>query len=983
MDSRSVRDIRRLLAHLHDYGYLQKDRFAVEILRPWLRSAADPTGFELHEALLQAIEDLRPQPSIPETDKAWRPYHILHLTYVERQTPDQVQTQLGISRALYFRDQNRALEQLRSLFEQRSREAQIATFESESIPRLEHFIGRASTLAYYRQRLLVDHLVVICGLAGVGKTALAAELASERQKDGPVLWLSFRKGRNTSFEAVLEALALALAAQGRSEFWRFYQANQRADKLPSPTVQVRYLISLLEQAEYTLCLDDVHQAVGDPGIHDLLIALRQSAVLGKLWLIVTSRETPAFASGLSYAPLTGFSLAETQHLLARAGLDWVWDPLVDRLHQRTEGHPALLNLFIAWVRNQGLSAAVKDAGNRVRSFIETMERAPDVRHYLLRDVYDSLNPEEQHFLHFVSAVRIPFDEHSHGLAAILSDEGITDVVAILDRLIEKHLATRLEGKNQIAFHALIRDYFYSRFKGRVADQIRLHRRLGDYYAREAHDYLEAAYHFCQAQLYDQAADLLVTRVETLHNRGQSRQALEQIESIRPHQVDQSRWQALCLTRADLYLSLGDYDLALSSYQGALEAGEGTLTPAERADLMRKMGRTCERRGDTDQALAYLHAGQAILAAGNGELRSLVAVRLYALMGWIYIRLKGDYAQGQQYSEKALSIIESWLNSSPNAQERTQLRKEQAWIYNSLGVMAAQQGRFHQALDYFSRSLAIREAIQDTYGVAICHSNLGGLYIYYGDPVRAIEHSKKCLAIAEAIGDIEAVERVLSNLGEAYVQHGDFDLARQCVERCLDMVAQSHNDHNRAAANDILGWAYYYMGEFSRAETCYRTALQIRRDHTGEINYIALAHTRLGELYLDWGRIDQAESHLQEAMRIFGETGAQWLLPEAYCALAGVYLARGNKPLALSSARRALTLAEAAGHSVYQALAYRVLGEILGHNDPERAAEYFERSITLFTQANYPFELARTRHSFAEFQRTMHQLAHEPDLKPRT
>ncbi len=975
-----VRDIRRLLAHLHDYGYLQKDRLAADVLRPWLRSSAPPTGVELHEALLHALEELRPLPSIAETDKAWRPYHILRLTYVERLTPNQVLERIGISRALYFREQNRALHQLMSLFEQRSRETQTAAAESEAIPRLEHFIGREATLAYFRQRLQTDHMAIICGMAGVGKTALAAELASERQKGGPVLWMSFRRGRNTSLEAALEALGLAMAAQGRSDFWRFHQSKQRTDKPPSQTVQIRYLISLLEQAGYTVCLDDAHWAASDPGLQDLLMALRQSAALGKLWLIVTARETPAFASGLSYAPLAGLSLADTQQLLARAGLGWIWDPLVDRLHQRTEGHPALLNLFIAWVRNQGLTAAAGAEGAaRVRRFIETMEQAPDVRHYLLRDVYDSLSPVEQHFVHFVSAVRIPFDENAPGLAAILADEGLSDVVAILDSLVDKHLATRLEGENRIAFHGLIRDYFYSRFKGRIEDQMRLHRRLGDYYAREGGDYLEAAYHFCQAQRYDRATDLLVSNVEMLHNRGQSRQALEQIESITSNQVDPRRWQALCRTRADLYLSLGEYELALAQFREVLEAGEGTWGPDERVDLLRKMGRACERRGETDQALAYLHAGHEALVAANGGGQSLVAVRLYGLLGWIYIRLKGDYETGRHYSEQALSIIDERLKSSPGVDERAQLRKEQAWIYNSLGVMAAQQSHFRQALDYFSRSLAIRESLQDTYGVAICHSNLGGLYVYIGDPVRAIEHSRRCLEIAEAMGDLEAVQRVLSNLGEGYVLHGEFDLARQCAVRCLDLAAQSSNDHNIAAANDTLGWAYYHMGDYSQAEACYCTALEIRRDHTGEIDGIALAHTRLGQLYLDWGRVDQAMDHLREALRIFGDTGSQWLLPEVYCALAGVQQARGETSLALASAQRALALAEAAGHRVYQARAYCVLGEIFGHSDPVRAAEYFERSIALLIQSDHPLELARTRRNFAEFLRM--QNAHEPAFFP--
>ncbi len=973
MSQPSSREFRRLLNHLFDYDYLAKQTWVVDLVRPWLATGGTPTGLDIHDALVQAMEEVRTGGHALGMDKDQRAYLILHDTYVQKLPLAQILKRIGISRAAYFREKNRALAHLEAVLRHRSREMHLALKESEFIPRLQGFVGRQADLAYFRQRLRKDRIALICGMAGVGKTALAAELASECLRSSRVLWYSFRHGRNTSLQATLEGLALALAAQGQPDFWRFLQAGQRADP-PPPAAQMRFLVNLLERRPHTLCLDDVHAVADVPELDRLLLALRESAGRGKLALILTSRHTLSFDSSLSFAPLDGLTLPEVQQMLQAAGLGWLWDPLVDRLYQRTQGHPLLVNLFITWIHNQGLGppqrvetslpgkpvflgSTASESYERVRRFIDTLERAPDVRHYLLRDVYETLSPVEQHFAHVVSAIRLPFDAAAPGLLAILAEEGLHDVTGILNGLINKHLATRNVGQNAVlSFHALVRDYFYSRFKGRAAECARVNRRLGAYYEHEADDALEAAYHYAQAGDYGRAVDLLAARVDKLHNRGQARLALDQLEAFPLSRLESCQRLKVNVTRGDLCMCIGDFGPALDHFRQALDDVVAAWLPAERADLLRKMGRCCERRGETDQALVYLHAGEQALAEAGDQAGWLEAVRLYGLLGWVYIRLKGDVETGRTYAERALVIVKDRLQGSLGADERAQFHLEQAWIHKCLGVLAARQSKFQEALEHFSRNLEICEALQDTLGIAVAHSNLGGLYVYCGLPARAIEHSRRCLDMVEKMGDVEAVQRVLNNLGEAYVQHGDFDQARECAERCLDLAVQSGNDDNRAAANDTLGWAYHHLGEYSHAEACYRIALDIRRKQIGEIDRIALIHARLGHLYLAWDRVEPAESHLREALRIFGETGTPWMLPEVYRALAEAQLARGEDDAARESATRALELAQAAGHTVYEGAAWRVLGDIAARSDPAQAAACFERCLALLAGADCLFEL---------------------------
>jgi len=978
MSQTSNRELRRVLNHLFDFDYLAKNTWIVELVRPWLGESDAPTGLAIHDALVQAIEELGANDPAPEMAPERRVYHILHATYVQKLPLPHILQQMGISRAAYFREQSRALDQLEAMLRHRVRETQLALKESESIPRLQRFIGREKDLAIYRKRLQTDRIAFICGMAGVGKTALAAELATECQRTSRVLWISFRQGRNTSLLATLEGLALSMAAQGEPEFWRFLQAGQRAD-LPPPAVQIRFLVNLLERQPHTLCLDDVHEVAHVPEIERLLLALRDSARQGRLTLILTSRHALNLGDDLSFAPLAGLTRPEMEALLQAAGLDWLPDPLVNRLHQRTQGHPLLLNLFVTCLHNQGLDKRfppqLNGDGNesveayaRIQRFIDTLERVPDVRHYLLCDVYETLSPVERQFVHIASAIRLPFDETSPGLLAILAEEGIQNPVGILQGLADKYLVTRSGGQDTILshFHALVRDYFYSRFKGRVAECVRVHRRLAEYYEHEVDDPLEAAYHSSQAGDYERAADLLAARIDTIHNRGQARQALAQLEAIPHSRFDPPRRLALQVSKGDLCLCIGDFATALRHYRQAVDDPEAVWSPIERVDLWRKMGRACERQGDTHQALAYLQAGQQTLVEAGAQRPSLVAARLYGLMGWIYIQLKGNLASGRHYSTHALAIVEERLAIAQDKQEQVQLRKEQAWLYNSLGVMDAQKGLFRQALEHFSRSLAIRAELQDNYGVAICHSNLGALNLYCGNPQRAIEHSQRSLELAEEMGDLEAIRRGLANLGEGYLQQGEYARAMECARRCLDLARQSSSYHSLGAAHDLLGWASHCLGDYDRAEEHYLAAIQIRREHTQAIDLIALDHARLGQLYLDWDRVELAESHLREALRIFGETGSRWMLPEVYRSLAEVHLAQGESEAAEETARVALELAQSAGHTVYEGEAWRVLGEIEARLQSDRAATSFERCLTLLSDAGRPLTLAQAWRSYGLF-----------------
>src|SRR5512134_965171 len=75
-------------------------------------------------------------------------------------------------------------------------------------------IVRPDQLAQLRGQLALQRCVTLAGMAGVGKTALAAALARDYER--PAFWLTLTTGVTASLDAVARKLALFLFAHGQS-----------------------------------------------------------------------------------------------------------------------------------------------------------------------------------------------------------------------------------------------------------------------------------------------------------------------------------------------------------------------------------------------------------------------------------------------------------------------------------------------------------------------------------------------------------------------------------------------------------------------------------------------------------------------------------------------------------------------------------------------------------------------------------------------
>ena len=71
--------------------------------------------------------------------------------------------------------------------------------------------------------------------------------------------------------------------------------------------------------------------------------------------------------------------------------------------------------------------------------------------------------------------------------------------------------------------------------------------------------------------------------------------------------------------------------------------------------------------------------------------------------------------------------------------------------NNIGIVHQNRGYYEKALDYWSRSLAIREGLGDMLGMGHTLNNIGIVHYNKGDYNKAAVHLEKSLAIQKEIG----------------------------------------------------------------------------------------------------------------------------------------------------------------------------------------------------------------------------------------
>ena len=227
----------------------------------------------------------------------------------------------------------------------------------------------------------------------------------------------------------------------------------------------------------------------------------------------------------------------------------------------------------------------------------------------------------------------------------------------------------------------------------------------------------------------------------------------------------------------------------------------------------------------------------------------LGLRLVGTLGYFWWR-QGHYAEGKQWSARALELIEVG-----SLEVRASVYTSAWRVFFYLGDAAAGKRVVGEALAIY-RDLGDRRNI----GWALIHLSMAsvGIRDEYEEG-RAI--CEEGLALLREVNDKPGILQALTNLGEQARLLGDMPRAIQAHEECLN-IAREIGDKLREAITLInLGLIDQHEGEAERAQALFMESLTLAL----EIRHLVLKVDTLAYLASAVG----ASGHLKHAARLFG------------------------------------------------------------------------------------------------------------------
>jgi tetratricopeptide (TPR) repeat protein len=190
---------------------------------------------------------------------------------------------------------------------------------------------------------------------------------------------------------------------------------------------------------------------------------------------------------------------------------------------------------------------------------------------------------------------------------------------------------------------------------------------------------------------------------------------------------------------------------------------------------------------------------------------------------------------------------------------------------NLGTAYLSLGQLEQAIRYFEQALAISREIGDRYGEGNDLGNLGNAYFILGQMERSIQYYEQSLILIRESGDKLVEGNLLGNLGNVYRNLGQIEQAIRYYQQALSIsreVGDRQGEGNRLGS---LGNAYSNLGQAEQAIQYYKQALAISRE-IGDRRMEETCLGNLGNTYADLRQVEQAIRYYEEALTIDREIG---------------------------------------------------------------------------------------------------------------
>jgi tetratricopeptide (TPR) repeat protein len=678
------------------------------------------------------------------------------------------------------------------------------------------FFGRDEKIAQANHALQDGQSVLLYGLGGIGKTALAGEVARQMEGtpafQGGVLWLSDVGG--APLPAICDAIARNLGDDQITQF----PPEGKPDAVRQLLGSRQNLLLVLDRLEDPATAQD----------------FMDTCLPQDMPMLATSRRLhTCFSDPLELPALKreeAMALFQDRSKVAGQGA------MIDAICDLLGDHPLALVIAASRVRTEGLSldrliARLNDEKGRLKALSVGQAENPNQNVYASLNLsYTMLNPDQQRLFRLLAAC---FGKTT-GLELLAKVCGCSqdDCEDLLGQLVVLSLADRENDRARL--QPLVRDFgralLADQLDAAQASVVEAVLAYAQTYTARTDDHYDkldveltnlmgsvrfAAEHNQPQQVLTLAGILAMPRSGVLALRGYWAQlvatgdlAIQAAESL----ADQKQIARWCHNTAVALSNQGNFDEAQKLWERAYALFLQLNDPSGQAAVLNSLGSLMYIRGEVDKADELYQKSLALKQAQGDQLGAARSLHNLGRSA----QNRGDYKTAHELVQQSLAIKKS-LPGQPAL----------GLGYLALGEIAQIQGDHDLARQQFQLAMQAFQRDDEVAGVTEATLSLARLKHAEGDYAGARQDYESCLEAFQTIGDPDGQADCLLDLGRLAIDTGSLDAARSPIDQSLALRKKQQDLAGTADCQRQLGRLALAQGDLQTARQDFEQDFNVR------------------------------------------------------------------------------------------------------------------------------------------------------------
>jgi tetratricopeptide (TPR) repeat protein len=680
----------------------------------------------------------------------------------------------------------------------------------------KYFFGREKELKKLKtliNKRKQNRIISIHGIAGIGKTTLAAKLLEYYKVKKHLFWHNF-----TNWDTIRNVLS------HMNEF--FTQIDEGNLKLYidlNQPLDLEKILSLLKERLKELnaiFIFDDFQKINTELRNFFISLLDIFEKTKKPKFIFLSRYNIPFydqqkvivKKTVAELQIGGLDFKSSSQLLKKKRLPPEKYP---EIYDITTGHPLLLEI------------------------IESDKRA---KRYIFEEIFSQFAIEERIVMEVLSTYRIPVPYDAFFIDERVSPNSINNLA---QKLIIKEQPDGIYDS-----HEFIKDFFYNRMNPHA--RRKYHKFCAEFYLenKQLAGYLEALYHLIKSTNYQKAIEIAIKKSQTIRDLGLSEQFIIELEELSDDDIILPQLPDILMLKAKLYFITGTWDKALQCFHRVIEVATELEKDEVKAKAFCEIGYIREEQNSIDDALENFQRGLEISTRINNKKISAEAKRGIGRCHW----RKSDYKNAEKYYNDCLKELK-------NIDDYRLIGA----IHIDIGNIFFETNRNDKAVMHYETALNYLEKTDNKLEIARAYNNLGTVYTYIKKYETAIDYYKKQLDIAEITGDIRLLGYGLSNIGYCYAKLNRISDAEKYTKNAKKIFDKTKNENILFKIYKTNGLIYQYHGNWKKAIDNFQRSIKI----LNKLNVtFSLPDTlfELSSLYEKKGELAKAKAYAKQAQQ---------------------------------------------------------------------------------------------------------------------